>query len=122
MQDKLAELVADEGHESTELRQRAYVAVMGPEKRHRVRGYGLGVIPDMVPYIQTDGGSSSHRSHGKQYARLLSQFMELESKYQQQKEQQEQAQVQQLQTQEQLLQQQRELAIDRSIKCDVISV
>ncbi|KAM5554135.1 hypothetical protein ABKV19_026062 [Rosa sericea] len=90
------------------MRERAYVAVMGREKRHRVRGYGLGVIPDMVPYLQIDGSSSSHRSHGRHYAHLQSQFMELESKYQQQ---QEQAQVQQVQTHEQLLQTQRELAM-----------
>ncbi|KAM5554136.1 hypothetical protein ABKV19_026062 [Rosa sericea] len=108
MQEKLAEIVAVEGNETTEMRERAYVAVMGREKRHRVRGYGLGVIPDMVPYLQIDGSSSSHRSHGRHYAHLQSQFMELESKYQQQ---QEQAQVQQVQTHEQLLQTQRELAM-----------
>ncbi|XP_024156041.1 uncharacterized protein LOC112164030 [Rosa chinensis] len=108
MQEKLAEIVAVEGNETTEMRERAYVAVMGPEKRHRVRGYGLGVIPDMVPYLQIDGSSSSHRSYGRHYAHLQSQFMELESKYQQQ---QQQAQVQQVQTQEQLLQTQQELAM-----------
>ncbi|KAM5584948.1 hypothetical protein ABKV19_004363 [Rosa sericea] len=80
MQGKLAEIVPVEGNETTEMRERAYVAVMGPEKRHRVRGYGLGVIPDMVPYVQIDGSSSSHRSHGRHYAHLQSQFMGLESK------------------------------------------
>ncbi|XP_062028202.1 uncharacterized protein LOC133744086 [Rosa rugosa] len=75
MQEKLAEIVAVEGNETTEMRERAYVAVMGPEKRHRVCGYGLGVIPDMVPYLQIDGSSSSHRSHGRHYAHLQSQLI-----------------------------------------------
>lgn len=108
MQEKLAEMVAVEGNETLEMRERAYVAVMGPEKHHRVRGYGLGVNPDMVPYLESHGRSSLHRSHGRAYAHLQSQFMELESKYQ---EQQEQTQMQQAQTQAQLLQTQQELAM-----------
>lgn len=56
MQEKLAEMVVVEGNETLEMRERAYVAVMGPEIRHKVHGYELGVNPDMVPY---------HESHGR---------------------------------------------------------
>lgn len=108
MQETLAEMVAVEGNETLELREKAYVAVMGSEKRHRVRGYGLGVISDMMPYLQNQGSSSSHKAHGRAYAQLQSQFMELESKYQQQ---QKKTKVQQEQTQSQLLQTQQELAM-----------
>ncbi|XP_020272330.1 uncharacterized protein LOC109847514 [Asparagus officinalis] len=83
---ELTSLVETHGEETSELRQQAYVAARGLETRGRVRGYGRGVTPDMIPWVaQTQPTSSSLRSRtGRAYANLQSQYSELEEKYERQ--------------------------------------
>lgn len=58
LQDELRELekvVRDEGREiTTEIRNELFHKVMGPEKRNRVRGYGVGVNWSDIPGIVTE--------------------------------------------------------------------
>ena len=86
---ELTQLVAANGEETLELRQKAYVTAMGFERRDRVRGYGAGVTPEMVPWVvQTQPASSSRRQSrkGRDYALLESQFLQLQANYAQQRE------------------------------------
>ncbi|ONK72573.1 uncharacterized protein A4U43_C04F20820 [Asparagus officinalis] len=80
---ELTSLVETHGEETSELRQQAYVAARGLETRGRVRGYGRGVMPEMIPWVaQTQPTSSSLRSRtGRAYANLQSQYSELKKKY-----------------------------------------
>ncbi|ONK68503.1 uncharacterized protein A4U43_C05F12440 [Asparagus officinalis] len=83
---ELTSLVETHGEETSELRQQAYVAARGLETRGRVRGYGRGGTPEMIPWVaQTQPTSSSLRSRtGRAYANLQSQYSELEEKYERQ--------------------------------------
>ncbi|ONK67319.1 uncharacterized protein A4U43_C06F18910 [Asparagus officinalis] len=83
---ELTSLVETHGEETSELRQQAYVAARGLETRGRVRGYGRGVTPEMIPWVaQTQPTSSSLRSRTRRaYANLQFQYSELEEKYERQ--------------------------------------
>ncbi|XP_020262457.1 probable LRR receptor-like serine/threonine-protein kinase At1g51820 [Asparagus officinalis] len=83
---ELTSLVETHGEETSELRQQAYVAARGLETRGRVRGYGRGVTPEMIPCVaQTQPTSSSFRSRTERaYANLQSQYSEIEEKYERQ--------------------------------------
>lgn len=45
-----------------EVRTHVYVKVIDPKTRNRVRGYGHGVILEVVSYARASGASSSRKS------------------------------------------------------------
>ncbi|RXH74005.1 hypothetical protein DVH24_016827 [Malus domestica] len=50
---------------------------MGSETRNRVRGYGHGVIPDMVSYASSSGSRSSRSSSKGAFAKVVAENNEL---------------------------------------------
>lgn len=66
--------VEDGAEDTPELRTLVYVEEMGPENRNRVRGYGHGVTPVMVPYAAT---GSSKRSSSSREAIVQAENLEL---------------------------------------------
>ncbi|XP_050113824.1 uncharacterized protein LOC126592106 [Malus sylvestris] len=64
MESVVQSKVEDGGEDTPELRTQVYVEEMGPENRNRVRGYGHGVTPVMVPYAAT--GSSKRSSSSRE--------------------------------------------------------
>ncbi|KAM1571154.1 hypothetical protein ACFX10_036079 [Malus domestica] len=70
--------VVESGEEDTsEVRTQIYVEQMGSETRNRVRGYGHGVIPEMVSYASSSGSRSSRSSSKGAYAKVVAENNEL---------------------------------------------
>lgn len=74
MESVVQSKVEDGAEDTPELRTQVYVEEMGPENRNRVRGYGHGVTPVMVPYAAT---SSSKRSSSSREAIVQAENLEL---------------------------------------------
>ncbi|CAN6696907.1 unnamed protein product [Malus baccata var. baccata] len=74
MESVVQSKVVDGGEDTPELRTQVYVEEMGPENRNRVRGYGHGVTPVMVPYAAT---GSSKRSSSSQEAIVQAENLKL---------------------------------------------
>ncbi|XP_070678002.1 uncharacterized protein [Malus domestica] len=72
------QFVVESGQEDTsDVRTQIYVEQMGSETRNRVRGYGHGVIPEMVSYASSSGSRSSRSSSKGSFAKVVAENNEL---------------------------------------------
>ncbi|XP_050125655.1 uncharacterized protein LOC126602861 [Malus sylvestris] len=71
MESQVQSIVESGEEDTSEIRTHIYVEQMGSETRNRVRGYGHGVISDMVSYASSSDARASRKSSKGALARMV---------------------------------------------------